>query len=167
MDNFDVYPEFKNPLIGRPLSYKPAELAEKFVEYIEWAKNHPIVITETEEGEKMGKTTDIVITKTKPRLVSISGFLVFLGKQWNWWCELDHSKQAAAFLRVKQCVREYCEHYQTEMATIEMFNANIISRLLGLADKREVDAKVSGVTVNVTSQESAQVLQDIIDKNNK
>jgi hypothetical protein len=55
------------------------------------------------------------------------------------------------------------------MATVEVFNANIISRLLGLADKQEVDmsAEVKGVTVNVTSPETAQVLQDIMDKNNK
>ena len=54
MDNFDIYPEFKNPLGGRPLSYKPRELAEKFVEYIEWAKEHPIVLGETHMGNHCG-----------------------------------------------------------------------------------------------------------------
>jgi hypothetical protein len=169
MDNFDIYPEFKNPLGGRPLSYKPRELAEKFVEYIEWAKDHPIVLGETQEGTRQGKSFDVEVTKTKPRLISISGFLVYLGKRWTWWQELDKGKHGAAFLEVKDSVREYCEHYQTEMATVEVFNANIISRLLGLADKQEVDmsAEVKGVTVNVTSPETAQVLQDIMDKNNK
>ena len=33
--------------------------------------------------------------------------------------------------------------------------------------KMDMNAKVTGVTVNVTSPETAQVLQDIMDKNNK
>lgn len=164
MENFDVYPDFKNPFVGRPLAYKPAELAEKFIEYIEWAKSHPIVITDTEEGEKAGKSTDVVVTKMKPRLISIEGFLVFLGRTKRWWSELDGGKRGAEFSALKQCVREYCESYQTEMASAGLFNANIISRLLGLADKQEIDANVTGVTVNVTSPETAQVLQDIMDK---
>ena len=39
----------------------------------------------------------------------------------------------------------------------------------GYIERQEVDmsAEVKGVTVNVTSAETAQVLQDIVDKNNK
>ena len=39
----------------------------------------------------------------------------------------------------------------------------------GYVEKQEIDmsAEVKGVTVNVTNPETAQVLQDIIDKNNK
>ena len=42
-------------------------------------------------------------------------------------------------------------------------------RKRGYAEKHEVDmsAEVKGVTVNVTNQETAQVLQDIINKGNK
>lgn len=169
IDNYDIYPEFKNPLGGRPLSYKPRELADKFIDYIEWAKAHPIVVGETQEGSRQGKSFDVEITKTKPRLVSISGFLVYLGKQWSWWKELEKGKYGDAFLKVKQGVREYCEYYQTEMATLDVFNANIISRLLGLSDKQELDvnADVKGVTVNVTNPETAQVLQDIMDKDKR
>lgn len=167
MDTFDLYPEFKNPFVGRPLSYKPAELADKFIEYIEWAKTHPIVLTDTEEGTKNDKTHDVTITKTKPRLISIEGFLVFLGKRQSWWSELGNGKRGAEFLVLKQCVREYCENYQTEMASTGLFNANIISRLLGLADKQEIAAEIKGVTVNVTNPETAQVLQDIMDKDKK
>lgn len=167
MDTFDLYPEFKNPFVGRPLAYRPKELAEKFIEYIEWAKNHPIVTTDSEEGQKAGKFTEVVITRMKPRLISIEGFLVYIGKTKRWWGELDNGRLSAQFSALKQCVREYCESYQTEMASTGLFNANIISRLLGLADKQELDvnAEVKGVTVNVTSQETAQVLQDIMDKN--
>ena len=39
----------------------------------------------------------------------------------------------------------------------------------GYVERQEVDmsAEVKGVTVNVTNPETAQVLQDIMDKNNK
>lgn len=166
-DLTDIYPEFKNPFGGRPLSYKPKELSEKFIEFIEWAKYHPIIVSDTEEGTKAGKKTDVTVTKTKPRLISIDGFLVFIGKSKRWWAELDNGKRGEEFSILKQHIREYCESYQTEMATTGMFNANIISRLLGLADRQELDmnAEVKGVTINVMDQETAQVLQDIREKN--
>ena len=41
-DIADMYPPFVYHEVGRPLAYKPKELLQKFVEYIEWAKAHPI-----------------------------------------------------------------------------------------------------------------------------
>ena len=37
-DIADMYPPFVYHEVGRPLAYKPKELLQKFVEYIEWAK---------------------------------------------------------------------------------------------------------------------------------
>ena len=164
-DGNDVYPDFVNPFpVGRPLSYTPRGLAEKFAEYIEWAKEHPIVIGETERGIKSGKGTDATKIQHKPRLISIEGFLVYLGKRKSWWQELENGKHGPEFLYLKQLIREYCESYQKEMASAGIFNANIISRLLGLAEKQEIEASVQGVTVNVGNDETKKILQDIIDK---
>jgi hypothetical protein len=138
----DVYPKV-NFNLGRPLKFTPTELAQKFDEYVQWCKDHPIVKEVTDhatsvDGTKYGKTTE---DKT-PRLVSIGGFLVFLGETWDWWSKLETGKHKEDFFKVKGLIRGFCEEYQKEMASANVFNGNIISRLLGLADKAQVEADV-------------------------
>ena len=162
MANYDVYPPF-NYKLGRPLKYKPDELLEKFAEYVTWAKEHPIpivrkVTSTTTEGKVYGSDTE----EHKPRLLSIGGFLVFLGAGSDWWQSLDREdrKRCDEFARVKSFIREFCEDYQKEMASAEIFNANIISRLLGLADKKEVENKGTS-TIVVRSEEEKKKLENI------
>ena len=47
------------------------------------------------------------------------------------------------------------------MATAGVFNANIVSRLLGLADKKAVEAAGEGITIVVKSEEEKDKLQNI------
>lgn len=136
----EVYPPVRFNL-GRPPKYTPEQLMDKFNEYLDWCKENPIV-TSTEmkatsaSGAKYGQEN----FDKKPRLVSVGGFLVFIGASRVWWSQLDNSKKD--FSNVKGLIREYCEEYQKEMASGNVFNGNIISRLLGLADKQQVEANV-------------------------
>jgi len=136
----NIYPPF-NYTLGRPLKYKPDEMLEKFQDYVSWAKGNPIsieknVVNTTTKGETYKSDS----VETKPRLISIKGFLVFLGAGSDWWQSLDRegAKRAEEFSRVKSFIRDYCESYQSEMASADIFNANIVSRLLGLADKKDI-----------------------------
>jgi hypothetical protein len=141
MAKSNIYPPVKFPVMGRPLKYTPDELEKKFVDYVEWCRKNPIVtgssVTNTSvDGRSYGSATQ----EEKPRLVSIGGFLIHIGATRRWWRELDDSKMD--FSPVKDLIREFCEQYQKEMAAAGIFNGNIISRLLGLADKHEVEAEV-------------------------
>ena len=158
---YDVYMPI-NFKLGRPLKYKPDELFEKFKEYVQWAKEHPIPIVRrvtntTTKGDTYGSDS----VEHKPRLLSIGGFLVFIGADRNWWDHLDNGKRGEEFLRVKAIIREFCEDYQKEMASAEIFNANIVSRLLGLADKQMVKNEERVVIVN--SQEEMDKLNRLKD----
>ena len=139
MANENIYPPFRpEHVLGRPLKMTPTEMLEKFGEYIDWAKAHPITLGSTEEssnarGDTYGKETRNDI----PRRLSIEGFLVHIGCSECWWRQLDECKQAEEFSRVKDYIRAYCENYQKEMASAGIFNANILARLLGLAEKTE------------------------------
>lgn len=138
MANNSIYPPVRFNL-GRPLKLTPNQLLQKFREYVQWCVDNPIVITSTTSGVSSNGSGYSNETKDeKPRLVSIGGFLVFIGESRRWWGELDNSKRD--FSVVKDLVREFCEDYQKEMASANVFNANIISRLLGLADKQQVEA---------------------------
>jgi len=162
MANENIYQPF-NYSLGRPLKYQPEELLEKFREYLVWAKDNPIAVGHSEksyarDGGTYGKETE----ELKPRLVSISGFLVHIGATRDWWDGLGLRKRSAEFIRVKSFIREYCENYQKEMATNDIFNANIISRLLGLADKKEVKTDGTPIIV-VNSQEEKKKIEGIGD----
>lgn len=157
--NENLYPPVKFKELGRPLKYSPKQLAVKFAEYVEWCKNNPIVIgTKTENTAVDGTPYGSRTYEEKPRLVSIGGFLVYIGATRSWWGELDRSKQD--FSAVKNLIREFCESYQKEMASAGIFNGNIISRLLGLADKQQVDNNTE-TRIIVETKEQAEKLRNL------
>lgn len=125
---------------GRPLDFTPEQLACKFVEFLEWTKTYPIPVGETQVNAK-GDSYDKY--KVMPRMVNIRAFLVYIGKSQSWWGMLDSRKQGDKFVILKTRIREYCESYQIEMASTGLFKENIISRLLGLADRTQTDATLN------------------------
>ena len=152
---------FINPLGGRPLHLSPKQLAEKFAEYVKWSETNVMTFEEEKSGY-IGKS-DMQETKvvTKHRLISIGGFLVFIGKTPRWWGELSNGKQGDKFSEVKAHITAYCEDYQKELAASGHYNANIISRLLGLADKKEMTGESINIIVN--SPEEKQKIEGMKD----
>lgn len=152
---------FINPLAGRPLHYTPKQLAEKFEEYVKWSEENVIEIGERQKGIASGGYVDKTTTNYKQRLISVHGFLVFIGKSKRWWTELSDGKQGDKFSTLKDSITSYCEDYQKEMAAAGIFNANIISRLLGLADKKELTGE--GINIIVNSQEEKEKIESMKD----
>ena len=159
--NENIYPEVRAQ-IGRPLKFKPEQILAKFKEYVQWCKDNPIRLSTTVDaiaanGTHYGNTT----AEEKPRLVSRGGFLVFLGASRQWWDQLDTNRtRQQDFLAVKGFIRDFCEEYQKEMASSGLFNGNIISRLLGLADKKQVEATGEGSTIVVATAEQKAKIQN-------
>ena len=152
---------FINPLVGRPLHYTPKQLAEKFEEYVKWSEDKVMEIGERQKGIASGGYVDKTTTNYKQRLISVHGFLVFIGKTSRWWGELSNGKHGDKFSVVKAHITEYCEDYQKEMAAAGIFNANIISRLLGLADKKELTGE--GINIIVNSPEEKEKIESMKD----
>lgn len=138
MANDNIYPPFRNPL-GRPLKYTPEQLAEKFAEYVDWCRANPIVVRSRVTYANGNYAEN---SEEKPRLISVEGFQLWIGVSERWWAEIDESKKGDTFSKVKSEIKKYCENYQKEMASSGLFKENIISRLLGLADRQKVDASV-------------------------
>lgn len=147
---------FKNPL-GRPLKLKPEKLVEEFSAYVKWCEENPIIEESRVDYANGGYSAT---AEKHPRRISIDGFLVFLGCSDNWWAQLTNGKRGDEFLRVKSGIKKYCEAYQVEMASAGLLKENIISRLLGLADKKEI--KTDGaVPIIVRSAEDKAKLETI------
>ena len=152
---------FINPLAGRPLHFTPKQLAEKFEEYVKWCEENEIELGERQKGIAPGGYVDKTTTNYKQRLISIHGFLVYIGKTKRWWSQLSEGKQGEKFSYLKETISEYCEDYQKELAASGHYNANIISRLLGLADKKELTGESINIIVN--SQEEKEKLDGMKD----
>lgn len=145
----NIYIPVINPLkkAGRPLHHTPEELAERFAEYVKWAVEHPIIVKRSATGTTTTPTApssfDRDDEERKPQRISVEGFLLWIGETRSWWSMLDKdSSFAEEFLVVKSYIRAYCEENQATMASAGLFKENIISRLLGLADKQNVTADV-------------------------
>ena len=152
---------FINPLGGRPLHFTPKQLAEKFGEYVEWCEDNVMVFEEKQKGLQGNGYVDKTTKTFKQRLISVHGFLVFIGKTKRWWSQLSVGKQGEKFSYLKETITEYCEDYQKELAASGHYNANIISRLLGLADKKELTGESINIIVN--SQEEKEKLDGMKD----
>lgn len=142
--------------VGRPLKYTPEQLLEEFKKYVDWCTEHPLkdnTFTEYKQGYSDQTTT-------KPRRISIDGFLVYLGVLDSWWSQLEKGKRREEFSRVKEAIRMYCESYQKDMASAGLLNANIISRLLGLADKQAHDVNTKEGFTLVVSKDAAELLNN-------
>ena len=152
---------FINPLVGRPLHFTPKQLAEKFEEYVKWCEANVMEFEERQKGLQGNGYVDKTTKNYKLRLISVHGFLVFIGKTKRWWSQLSEGKQGEKFSYLKESITEYCEDYQKELAASGHYNANIISRLLGLADKKELTGESINIIVN--SQEEKEELEGMKD----
>ena len=118
---------------GRPRKYTPAQLLQEFEKYVNDRMAHPLVIEETETGIVGKSPIDKTKRKVIPQLLSIGDFCIHLGTHRDWWNKLPED-----FFGVKTHIGNFIEQYQLKGASAGVFNANIVARMLGLADKKEV-----------------------------
>lgn len=120
---------------GRKKDFEtPSELWDAFIEYIEWSKNNPWVKYEViKSGKDMGKLITIPIEKP----LSLLAFSNYCGltKQglYNYGEKESYKEYFDIFTRIKGI----CENQKIEGSEVGCYNANIVARVLGLADKTE------------------------------
>lgn len=148
-----LFVEFHPQKRGRPRKFKPADLLDEFQNYIQDRMSNPIVEKEEESGYAGHNSSAKTKEKSHPQLLSVADFCVFLGCSRNWWNELPDE-----FLGVKSHISTYIDNFQLKGASIGVFNANIVSRLLGLKDKTEFSG--GGIILRVeTDQETKEMIE--------
>lgn len=147
-----------NPQRGRPRKYTPSQLLGKFEEYLNDRLNRPIIEKETEYARHDEHRSEKESKVSHPQLLSIGDFCIFLGTYRAWWNQLPED-----FSIVKHHIATYIEQYQVKGASIGVFNANIISRLLGLTDKKDITSNGETIQAIVQSEEQKQKLDTMQD----
>ena len=152
-----LFVEFHPQKKGRPRKFKPAELLDQFEKYLQDRMSNPIIEKEEESGYTGNNGSAKTKEKSHPQLLSVADFCVFLGCSRNWWNELPDE-----FLGVKSHISTYIDNFQLKGASIGVFNANIVSRLLGLKDKTEFTG--GGIILRVeTDQETKELIEGGLD----
>jgi hypothetical protein len=148
-----LFVEFHPQKRGRPRKFKPADLLDEFQNYIQDRMSNPIVEKEEESGYAGQNSSAKTKEKSHPQLLSVADFCVFLGCSRNWWNELPDE-----YLGVKSHISTYIDNFQLKGASIGVFNANIVSRLLGLKDKTEFSG--GGIILRIeTDQETKELIE--------
>lgn len=118
----------------------PELLWESACEYFKWCDENPIMRAENKIVANGGGEGSSVELHEEPlrRPYSLKGFCLFLGCNTVYFQQFIKSetyKNNKGFANIIFAVRDVIENQQFEGASVGQFNANIISRMLGLVDR--------------------------------
>lgn len=113
-----------------------SDLWDACLEYFAWVEKNPL--KESKLAQKKGEPTVVNMNKMRP--MTIGGLCIFLDIVHDTWTDWRNNRKdlSAVITRVEQIIRTQ----KFEGAAADLLNPNIIARDLGLADKREIDAKL-------------------------
>ncbi|WP_462250457.1 DNA-packaging protein [Ekhidna sp.] len=125
----------------------PDILWEAACEYFEWCDVNP---WQKNEAVKAGPNFGDQVSADTQRPYSLGGLCIHLDIDDNTFIRYTKEPEYEDFWDVANKIKRVIETQQFEGATVGAFNANIIARKLGLADKKEVDVKE--VTVDFSEE---------------
>lgn len=125
-----------HPLWGNPLNPKkfksPKELWEKACEYFKWCNENQWVKKEILRGsDGTGKLMDVPVG----RPYTLQALCRFLNIERQTFINYGKAEGYETFFEVVKAIREIIESNQMEGAILGAYKENIISRMLGLAEK--------------------------------
>jgi len=124
---------------GRDLLFgSPSLLWEAACEYFEWCSNNPWLKQESIKSGELAGTTMQVPTA---RPFTMHGLCLYIDCSTSYFRAFKSTatEDKKDFLTVIEKIEEVVYQQQFEGATVGAYNANIISRSLGLVDKKETD----------------------------
>lgn len=143
---------------GRELIYEsPDALLNEAYKYFEWCEENPWIKNDFIKGGDMAGSI-VGIPTSRP--YTIEGLCVYLGiciKTFHNYEERDD------FVQVITHIREVIRQNQIEGACVGAYNSNIVARVLGLANKQEVEAS-GGLNITVSSPKTKDSLQELQEK---
>lgn len=124
----------------------PEQLLEAAANYFQYANDHPReqeVLIKTKEGA-------VYEIERKPRIFSWRGFAVYLGISQT---TLNNYRNNPDFEEAIERIRDIIDNEKYEGAAVGTYNATIIARDLGLAEKTELTGRDGAPLQTVTTYE--------------
>lgn len=135
---------------GRPMEYSTTEaLWEAFEKYYEWNSKRVLY---RQEAVKSGDLAGKIIKIPLPVPLTIQGFCVHAGiafQTFQNYC--SGIAPWEGLFEVATYIRESIQTHQLEGASLNILNPNIVARLVGLADKKDVEQRTTTTVVHLGS----------------
>lgn len=120
---------------GRDFKYTPEQLWEEAVKYFDWMSNRTWIKKEAVKGRD---GADIVDLPTSTPF-SLETFCLFADITFQTFRNYETEETHKDFFDIASRIRAIVESQQFEGATVGAYNSSIISRKLGLADKKDLE----------------------------
>lgn len=124
----------------KPIFDNPGELWNRATEYFQWCDDNPWM-----KHDFKGKDVEEVLIPTQ-RPYTQSGLCVFLNISEDTFRNYSDKSKHKDFLEVTSRISKIIYTQKYEGAAVGAFNANIIARDLGLAEKKEVEKSTTHFT---------------------
>jgi len=136
---------------GRDYKYSPEALWLEAVDYFEWVKKHPI---KEHKVFGTGKNDE----QKHMRAMTLTGFCAFADitlETYNAYRNNENKELKKDFVRVTKRIDQIIYAQKFEGAACGMLNPVIISRDLGLVDRKDIttdDEPITGFKVTITDE---------------
>lgn len=120
--------EYSGKKRGRPRKYEPIELWEKFLEYLEFVKEHPAKI-------ERSFSSGVIAVHTEERPLKLIDFYKFAGITQRMFQYYETNEE---FTVITAHIRDLIFSQKFDGAARGKFDSNLIARDLGIGDKLDV-----------------------------
>lgn len=121
---------------GQRVFQTPEDMWDKAVEYFEWVKARAVA-TEITVDKKTGEKTEI---SHAPVVFHLSSFFAFVGMTRRTFLDYE---QRPGFEDVTAHIREVIRTNQFDGAAVNLYNAGLIAKEIGLADRVEATVETA------------------------
>ena len=146
-----------NPI--KPKTYTPEEFWDKAVEYFEWCKANPWL---KHEAIKSGQNCGELVQVPCERPYSIGGLCVFANISQVTFLNYSTKEGYETYFTICSHIKDIIDKQHFEGGMIGAYNANIVTRKLGL--KENIDTTTNGKEITQPQQMSDELISKLIDK---
>lgn len=147
------HPLWGNP--RKPKKYTPKRLWEFALDYFTWCDKHPIMVIE--QAKMPQRLTDSMVKSIKPSLIksfmkqvvelprpraySIEGLCLHLNISRSSFDRYSSGEEYKTYWDTCRAIKDIIDRQHFEYGMSNVFNAGIVTRKLGLADKKELSGE--------------------------
>lgn len=149
---------------GNPMNHKkltPKQVWDGACEYFEWCINNPIKKVDF----KGGFATKVVIPID--RAFSIEGLCTYLNITYQTFQNYSKESGYETYFEVCSHIKRIIDAQHFELGMAGVFNANIVTRKLGLTDKKDLsnsDGTLKPTTIIVNSEAAKSAIDKIMNE---
>lgn len=150
--------------VGRPYKFTPAQFEKAWKDYFDHCDNNPWY---KNEAIKSGEFAGQLVKIPTARPYSEIGFCAFHDLGEKYLCQLSEtlegkeSKEEKELSYILTRARAKCYNQKFEGASVGAFNANIIARVLGLSDKKDITTNGESLNKKMTQEEAKEYLKQL------